>query len=148
MGSFSRSKGRRGEQELVLYLAKYFWKAEIILRQYLTGGQPDVIATKNGRTITFEMKTFRASFKTIYDLYYAERGVDGVLRFELGGTCVALGTHFEDLDATNILFSSVQPDNKRIKVYQRIVRMREMKQAADYLCVKDNNKPKLFLRYW
>ncbi len=154
-GAFSRSKGRRNEQQLVLYLAKLFYKAERILRQYQFSGQPDVKATKDftsgEQTFTFEMKARRASFKAIYDLYYKNRD-DGVLTFCVGvnGTAVAISTDFEKLHTARHMYfaNALEADKKDLKVYLRIAKMAEIKQGADFLVLKDNNKPMLFMRFW
>ncbi len=152
-GRFSRMKGRRGEQQLVLYLAKLNYKAERILRQYQEAGQADVKAEKDGKTLTFENKCRRESFKSIYDLYYKERGENGLLCFAMGSTAtaVAVCSDLEALLGPDLSFRNLvlfPPTDKHLKVYNRIVALSALKQSADFLVIKDNNKPRLFLRYW
>lgn len=153
MGNFSRSKGRREEQQLVLYLAKLGYQAERILRQYQAAGQPDVKATKDGKTITFEKKARRASFKAIYDLYAQEKDNDGTMCFVTHsfGTPVAVSTDFPSLLTVDRLFRNLTAHPvapKKMKVFLRIEKLKELKQSADFLVIKDNGKPQLFLRYW
>ncbi len=153
MGKFSREKGRRGEQQLVLYGAKKGYKCERILRQYQEAGQPDVKMVKNGVTYTFENKAYKSSFKTIYDLYYADRDADGVLSFVLasGQPAVAVSNDFEQLLITGRHFRNLTlfpPSPKALKVYQRIIRLDALRQSADFLCIKDNGKVRLFMRFW
>ncbi len=149
-GTFSRMKGRRNEQELVLYLAKLGYKAERILRQYQFAGQPDVKATKGEQTFTLEMKARRDSFKSIYDLYFSTK--EDVMTFCLGtnGTAVAITTDFERLHTARDLYfpNILGADKKALKTYLRIAKMTEIKQSADFLVLKDNGKPRLFMRFW
>lgn len=152
-GSKSRSKGRRGEQQLVLYLTKRGYRAERILQQYQFAGQPDVKAVKDGVVLTFESKLRRDSFKSIYRVYYSDRDSDGLLCFTMGSgsVCVALSTDFESLLNIDRSFRNLAlfpPAKKDVKVYERIVKLNALRQAANYLVIRDNNKPSIFLRYW
>ena len=153
IGRFSRSKGRRNEQQLVLYLARHGYQAERILRQYQAAGQPDVKALKSGVTTTFEMKARKDSFKTIYSLYNSEKDENKVLAFvtHSGGKPVAVSTDFEALLGSDRSFRNLvlfPPPPSMLKVYNRILKLDELRQTADYLVIKDNNKPMLFLRFW
>ena len=147
----SRRKGRANEQALVLYLATLYYKAERILRQYQEAGQPDVKAEKNGQTITFEMKARRDSYATIYDLYDNE-ATDGRLCFSLDGVPVAMSYDLTQLlDSSTMHFTSLTlfpliP--RRMKAAKRVAAMVKIKQAADYLVIKDNRKRRLFIRYF
>lgn len=155
-GKFSREKGRRNEQQLVLYLAKLGFKAERILRQYQEAGQPDVKATKDGNTITFEMKARRESYKSIYSLYESDKDERGDLCFtdKQFGTCVAMNRDLRELFKPSSEFRFINLEMfppvpiKNLKVYNRIIGLKEIKQTADYLCIKDNNQYRLFLRFW
>jgi Holliday junction resolvase len=153
VGKFSRMKGRRNEQQLVLYLARHGYQAERILRQYQAAGQPDVKALKAGVTTTFEMKARKDSFKTIYALYNSEKDDKGVVAFvtHSGGKPVAMSTDLEVLLGSDKTFRNLvlfPPPPRMLKVYNRILKLDELRQTADYLCIKDNGKPMLFLRYW
>ncbi len=153
-GKFSRNKGRRGEQQLVLHLAKLGYKAERILRQYQFAGQPDVVARKNGKEYTFENKSLRCSFKSIYELYYSERDGDKSLRFVMNdkGVAVSMSTDFETLLVPDQRFRNLEifpPTPKQLKAYSRIVgTIKDMKQTADFLVIKDNGESMLFIRYF
>lgn len=154
MGKFSRMKGRREEQQLVLHLAKLDYKAERILRQYQAAGQPDVKATKGDKTITLENKSRHSSFKSIYTVYYDDRDLEGLLCFVLcsSGVAVAMSTDFEKvIKCEGQVFRNLTtfpPNPKYLKVYQRLVGLKQVKQDADVLVLKDNGKPRLFIRYW
>jgi hypothetical protein len=150
-GKFSRNKGRRNEQQLVLYLARHGYQAERILRQYQEAGQPDVKAVKNGKTTTFEMKARKCSFKTIYALYDANKGVDDIFCFSLvnNPNLVAMSTSLSQLTDTQICdFRFTTVAGGCSKTYNRVINLSLLKQGADYLVIKDNNKPMLFLRFW
>lgn len=153
MGLFSREKGRREEQGLVLYLSKLGYKAERILRQYQAQGQPDV-KTLAPEELTFEMKSRAGNFKRIYDLYFAEKDDQGTLSFVMSpnSTAVAVNTDFAVLHGGGYTFANLAlfppGDKALLKVYNRLVGLKELKQDADYLVIKDNNKPRLFIRYW
>lgn len=145
-------KGRRGEQQLVLALAKLGYKAERILRQYQTAGQPDVV-TSHPKVYTFEHKHFKDSFKTIYDLYYSERDQNEMLAFAVfsKGPMVAMTTDFKLLEKGGYTFRSFElfpPTQKQLRVYNRILKMNELRQTADFLVIKDDGKPRLYLRYY
>jgi hypothetical protein len=147
----SRTKGRRGEQELVLYLKTLGYYAERILKQYQEAGQPDVIASKNGVSITFENKYRKESYKSIYKLYYNERDGGGALRFHLNGVAVEIANDFKQTLISDKYFIDLNKkviDPKSLRVYQRICKLRELKQSADYLVIKDNGKARLFIKYW
>jgi len=153
IGKFSRNKGRRSEQQLVLYLARHGYQAERILRQYQAAGQPDVKAAKAGIVTTFEMKARKDSFKSIYALYNSEKDANSVVAFvtHSGGTPVAMSNDFEALLGSDRTFRNLTlfpPNSALLKVYNRIVYLNKLRQAADYLVVKDDNKPMLFLRFW
>lgn len=153
-GKFSRNKGRRGEQQLVLSLAGHGFKAERVLRQYQEAGQPDVIATKGGLTYTFELKCRLDSFKSLYDLYMNEKPPGGVLAVTgpLGSfamsTLVIKLTHPEEEHVFRNLEKYPIMAARRKRALDRVFKLKEVKQTADYLVLKDNNKPRIYIRYW
>lgn len=153
MSKISRAKGRRGEQQLVLYLRNLGYKyAERILRQYQLAGLPDVQARKEATDpwITFESKLRRDAFKTIYKLYYEERDIFGRLCFvdpDTGVAC-AMSTKFEDLLFVRTAFGTFDKRHKYFKTLKRILKLNEQRQTADFLVIRDNNKPAIFIRYW
>lgn len=151
MGAFSRAKGVRGERGLVLYLASRYYKAERILNQAHTKGLPDVKAWKGDNTYTFELKTYRDSFTAFYKLYSEQKDPDGVLRLAVDlNSLLAVSTDFEALAVRQELPFRM-PDGlppKDRRVIGRLWKMREKKGTADFLVLKDNNKPRLFIKYW
>ncbi len=146
-GKFSRDKGRRGEQQLVLSLVGKGYKAERILRQYQFGGQPDV-KTTYPQEYTFELKCRKSAFKTIYDLYTAERDHEGVLAIIWNGKPIAIASYFEKLLSSDRSFRAFTPEHPKKKTLNRIAKLEEQKQTADFLVLKDNGKYRLYLRYW
>jgi hypothetical protein len=150
MGRFSRDKGRRGEQQLVIFLSKLGYKAERVLNQAHTAGLYDVLAvSRDGKRYSFELKTYKEAFKSIYT-YYGVYGKDeqtiGVL---LAEGCVAMSTDFTKL-LTGIqdirFYAPTSAFEKRMA--RKLLNLNIKRGKADFLCLKDNNKPRLFLRYW
>jgi hypothetical protein len=150
VGLFSRQKGRRGEQQLVLYLAQRGYKAERILRQYQTPGCPDV-KTLSPKEYTFELKTYMNNFKSIYDFYYSNRSdefpIVGLVLGTQSKCCVAISTDFDKLEeAKDIIFD--YPTDSQKMITKRLMTLNKKRGVADFLVLKDNNKPRLFLKYW
>lgn len=150
MGRFSRNKGRRGEQQLVLFLAKMGYKAERVLNQAHTSGLYDVLAKKDGKEYSFELKSYKDAFKSIYDLYYRSGVAPQPLCCHLGdGVGVAITTDFETLARGALDLRFVNPlDAFERRVYRRLKTMNKLRGSADFLVLKDNNKARLFLKYW
>lgn len=153
MGMMSRRKGRKGEQQLVLYLANRGWQAERILNQAHTAGLPDVKAYRNQQSYTFELKLRKDSFKSIYDLYFSEKDEEGCLNFVLnsGGIGVAVSRNWESLLSLDVYLRNLTlqpPLPKQLQAYNRLVRLEELGRHADFLVLRDNRKPMLFIRYW
>lgn len=152
MAKFSRSKGRRGEQQLVIFLSKLGYKAERVLNQAHTPGLYDVSATKDGKVTTFEVKTYQDAFSSLYQVYYhgnAQIRQGGhVLTAKLSTGLVALSTDFEALTNCNDMIFYDPSTKLEERVWRRLVTLKQKVGRADFLCLKDNNKPRLFLRYW
>lgn len=157
-GKSSRDKGARGERNLVMHLALLDYDARRVIRTRAVGGYendvvPDVIATKDGVEYTFENKYRKNAYKTIYDLYDKE-STDNVYRFAVPQSpeplCVAIGTDFEEVKIhSDVYFTSVSLDGSvSTRTYMRILRLRELLKGAQFLVIKDNGKPPLFLRFW
>lgn len=149
MGKFSRNKGRRGEQQLVIYLSTLYYKAERILNQAHTPGLPDVKATKHGKTYTFENKCYHDRSKTIYTYFNMNSGILPVVGALLSPTVgVAISEDFELL--SNASDIKLYPPSSKFeeKVYAKLLKFNEERGSADFLVLKDDRKVRLFLRYW
>lgn len=136
----------------MLYLKGLYFTAERILRQYQVAGQPDVRAAKNDKEYTFELKCKKSSFKTLYEFYYAERDADLLVSFVPNplGTTVSISTNLDSLmnqDKAYRILTSETLTSKQKRMFARIIRLEELKQSADFLVLRGNNKPWLFIRY-
>lgn len=152
-GKKSRDKGARGERSLCMHLNMLEYDARRVIRTRAVGGYekdvvPDVIATKDGREYTFEMKRRKNAFTTIYKLYQAERGDCHIHRFNFDG-CISIGSDFDLVrDSGSQHFRTILPDDPKVKIYKRIQNLRKLLKGAQYLVIQDNNAYKLFLRFF
>lgn len=153
MGAFSRAKGSREERGLVAHLKALGYEAKRVpLSGMMKGYKHDVEATKEGKTYTFELKTRKDAFKTVYDLYRKNSGSSNIMRFVPPGStgAIAIGTDLEQVNMTRDVhfFKFPTPTAVEIKTTKRIVGLNALRGGADILVIKDNNKPRLFLRFW
>lgn len=151
MGMMQRRKGARGELSLCLHLNLIGYDARRVIRTRAVKGYekdvvPDVIATRNEIEYTFECKFSANRFKSVYALFEKE-APGGSLAFTLSseGPYVAMSTDFEKIrGASSHHFLFLEPT----KTVQKIVRLQKLLKGAQYLAIKQNNKPFLFLRFW
>lgn len=154
----SRNKGARGERSLVMHLNLMGYDARRVIRTRAVKGYendivPDVIATKDGVEYTFENKYRKDAYKSIYALYNQMKS-DGVYRFQLpqtpGPLYVAIGEDFEEVKkAHDVHFYRLSLDGSETTLaHMRITRLQALLKGAQYLCIKDNGKKPLFIRFW
>lgn len=154
MGKFSRDKGRRAEYALRDYLRDIGYAAvRVPLSGASEGYKSDVVANRDGASYSFEMKARQSEFNKIYALYFKYRyAVDKTFRFSLrtkhGKSCFAISENFEAVKETNHHFKDLVPEAGEVRTFGKIVRMYDLLQGADFLVIKDNNHPMLFLKYW
>jgi Holliday junction resolvase len=157
-GLMSRRKGARGELSLCLYLNLLGYDARRVIRTRAVKGYendvvPDVIATKDGVEYTFESKYRKDAYKSIYTLYNKLQ-TGGVYRFQVPQTpsplYVAIGEDFEEVKRSHdVHFYSLSLNGSdNTPVHMRITRLQALLKGAQYLCIKDNNKKPLFIRFW
>lgn len=154
----SRRKGARGELNLVMHLRLLGYDARRVIRTRAVSGYendvvPDVIATKDGKEYTFENKSRKDAYKTIYELYNRLKS-DGVYRFQIpSGTeplHVAIGEDFEEVKrAHDVHFVTIPLDGSQTTLtHMRITRLQALLKGAQFLCIKDNGRKPLFIRFW
>ena len=154
-GRYSRNKGYRNERKLVLELLAQNYKAQ---RVPLSGGtafaKGDVVVDMpNGTRINIEVKSRAEAFKNLYDMYFAATKAAKndlmclALPHEL---CVDVSSSFSavlegdllyELIGTHPLYSTYK------RAFDRIVKLKALKQDADILAIRDDNKPFLFFRF-
>jgi hypothetical protein len=150
MGKFSRQKGRRGEQELVLALRDFgFTNVRRCLNQeHEKDYRPDVIGEYGGEEYDFEHKSYTDKFKKIYQF------VDPTLKsgnnayrasIEGFGEVAISYSPFESMRlGFDTSFTQVPLDVD----HKRIAALNKLRKGADFLVVKDNNKKRLYIKFW
>lgn len=148
VGAFSRAKGGREERALVQHLKKLGYEdaVRVPLSGAAKGFKFDVLGSWKGVQESFELKTRHSGFNWFYK--FLER--TGLNRFCFDGVCVAISTNPADLKVSGFdnPFHRCDEDHPEKVVLRRIVKLRELKKGADYLVVRSNMKPRLFLKYW
>jgi hypothetical protein len=150
-GRYSRNKGARVERELVHTLtAAGFTALRVPLSGAAKGFEYDVIAAKDGRNFSFEVKARGVGFKTVYDLYNRE-AKDGVLAYEGdNNTLFFASTDLEKLlnlkDCVAIHRHLQGGKDKR--TIDKIHRMKALTKGANFLAIKGDRMGFIFVRYF
>lgn len=156
-GAFSRNKGCREERKLVYELTRAGFDARRTMFQPYKNKQGesdgfDVIASKDGNTYTFEVKSNTRRFKRLYE-FFREKKVGNCWRFYLGTCGIAISTdwltfresqfnqHFVNVDLL-----AERPCDR--KTYNMILKLRGCLNGAQYLAIRSNNQPFLYIKYW
>lgn len=153
-GRMSRNKGARGERSLCMHLNLLGYDARRVIRTRAVRGYendvvPDVIAVKDGIELTFECKSMKQRFQSIYKLYEKERGGEKVCRFHIGDRLIILGTDLEEIRKTrDIHFRALIPsDGREASIHRKLVNLEKLLKGAMFLACKDNSKYFLFIRF-
>lgn len=142
-GKFSRSKGIRGELALRDYLRERGYDAfRVPLSGASEGYKGDVVASKDGKIITFELKCRKESYTKIYELV---REVFGGIMNSSRSQLMVVSDRWEDIDRAVEGVFIHHP--KYDKTLNKLVKMKELLGTADILVLKDDRKPFLFVRY-
>jgi len=159
MGKFSRSKGCREERHLAHYLRTLGYdSSRVPLSGAMEGYKFDVTAAKGDTRFQFELKTSANKFRMVYDLFDKHCNTDKIMLFHLEGVIVMISPDFEQMlkSLSGVLFQTVDTTNltkAELRSYRAITSMRKhlvkpTGEKADFLVIKNNHKPLLFLRYW
>lgn len=158
MGKSQKQKGRNQEYVLRDCLRRHGWTAERVYASGAIAGLPgDVKGThpEHGEKL-FEMKARKASFQSLYDLYSEWRRTkqDDLLALAIpegSKLCISMS------DSPDAIFDNpdyYEPATKDHPLYKRFSRtfsklsnLQKLLGKADILCVKDDRKPILFIRY-
>lgn len=146
-GRASRQKGMRGEYLVRDYFRDRGWTANRVPSSGAAEGfKGDIELTKEGKTLTAEVKFRKDAFTTIYALLDSYKGL---LKASIANVYVISSYEFRDLgfsEATNIqLFEGLDsktPGAKKLKGLLGLVK------TCDFLVIKQNNKPLIFIRFW
>lgn len=139
-GKMSRNKGRRLEY-LVRDLARKagFQADRVPLSGASQGFKGDVRISKYGKTYIIECKSRSAGFSSIYDLYHQD--ASGIY---VEGRCYRIMTDLEAMIDMRGLYLILKPPVKGLK---KLMGLEKLLQGADFLAIKDNNRPILYVRY-
>lgn len=156
-GRASRQKGMRAEYGLRNTLRLLGWEAHRVPSSGAAEGfKGDVIGTKDGRKLVFEVKNYADSFEKIYQLYEQNTKAkqDDLLTFVApheDRLCVRISTSLHavlNADVTCFEFADRNPLYTKFKrTYEKLMRMQRLLKGADILVIKQNHKPLLYIRY-
>lgn len=131
-GKMSRNKGSRVERELVALLREDGWEAfRVPLSGAAQGFKGDVVASKGGKMLTFEVKARATMFDWVYDLL----SEDGQATSILEG--VSVGTYNKTYQWLATLH---EKHAKRLLKYRA-----DWLGSADILVIKGDRQPFLFI---
>lgn len=154
-GKMSRNKGARVERLLRDHFRAMGYSSE---RVPLSGASAamkgDVLFSKDGQTLTAEVKSRRNSFKKIYDLYFENlhNTKDDLMTF-VGPSdkpLVNISTSLEAAMGKGWIYENHErhPLFKRYKrTFQKVFNLEKLLGEAHVLVLKDNNMPFLFIRF-
>lgn len=154
-GLMSRRKGQRIEYVIRDYLRNlkiYNDVFRVPLSGSSEGFKSDVVARKGDLVETFEVKARASDFESIYKLFAANKDETRSFRFVVGSgvnaPLVAISEDFLEVRRYDVPFFGIETDKKNTKTYNKILRMANLLQGADYLVIKGNHRHPLFIKYW
>lgn len=139
-GRMSRNKGKRAEYLVRDYLRSIGFTdaVRVPLSGASEGFKGDVVFTnKQGKKFTVEVKSRASAFKTIYEHY-----VNKIVLHPSLGTIVVYNTQ----DDPNGIFTD-EVDVRNQRDFKQFETLNDLRQGADILAIKDNNKPILFIEF-
>lgn len=150
MSSPSKKKGYHGEMLLVRYLEKLGFKAKrIVVGVDPSAGSVDVEALLETDLYTFQVKWKAQSFSSVYKFYNKFRSIDGgVTRINIEGCLIDISDSILPIlsgAGTYQLPDMVQRKDKR--TLNKILNLRKLVGKSQYLVIKGDHKPLLFLRF-
>jgi len=150
VGGFSRAKGGREERSLVHHLQdKGFDAKRVPLSGMMRGYKHDIDAIKNGEHYTIELKTRNSSFKSVYAFYRSHVDAGKRCSFTVANSTklVDIHTDFDALIGIDKDWDFSYPVLEENRTTKKIINLDKLRAGADYLVIRDNNQPFLFLRY-
>lgn len=157
MGKSQKTKGRAQEYVLRDYLRQQGWEADRVVCSGAIKGLPgDVKATKAGKTLLFEMKSRKASFTKIYELYdkHIRSQGDDVMALALPGEPLLCCRLSSSLDGVlgGVEYHTIVTEHPLYKDYKRtfskIANLQKLVKGSDVLAIKDDRRPLVFLRFF
>lgn len=155
-GRASKVKGRTQEYRLRDELRRLGWQAERVYCSGAIKGLPgDVKATKGERTLLFEMKSRKSSFKKIYELYAAHIKTcgDDLMAIAIPGArhlCLNLSSSLDAVlgGADHHTIVTQHPlYEKYSRTFRKIENLEKLVGECQVLAIKDDRAPLLYIRY-
>lgn len=150
MGKASRDKGGRGERSLRDHLAFCgFRSGRIPLSGAMANFPGDVYAEKDGTTHLFECKVRAKGFESIYKLLASTALTEASVAFAHEGQLIEISydiNHMISPRCDVFLFSHDRAEKEK-RTLSKIVRMKKWLGAAQYLAIKQDRKPFVFIKY-
>lgn len=157
MGKFSRDKGRRNEYALRDHLRKLGFEAvRVPLSGSSEGFKYDIVASKDGVHYTFELKARKDSFKKIYQFFNLCKTHDSLrLYYPETKDCVSITSNFmnfintplQDLTTIYTVADPINFDGLSLRSLNKVITLKQYLQGAQFLVIKDDHQPLLFLKY-
>lgn len=163
-GAFSRNKGARVERLIIDNLRKIGYTAyRVPLSGASMGDKGDIkVEIPNSRYgdrpmdakfLYGEAKARGSDFDRIYVLFDSLRGMDDTTAINYGDTNIVISHRF---DALGLIGSGDAVDFKTftssfrgvIRTIQKLCNLKELLKGCDFLVLKGNNKPLLYVRYY
>lgn len=148
----SRSKGRLGE-----YLVRNYFRAQGWVSDRVPGSGAYNYTTKNTNlkgdvTISRDNYEFKAEVKfkkDEYKLIYADLMRNNKqVSIRIGEDLITLSYDFDDLCLVNGGSGTFLNVGQPSRTHRKLVNMKKLLKGADFLVIKINHKPLLFIRYW
>lgn len=154
MGAFSRSKGSREERALVMALRDFGFLnvRRGLCQEEKTGFRPDVLGEYKGQEWSFENKAYYDKFKWLYE-FMEELNLrnNGFLNLALSKDSPRISIAYDPISIIspdNFYQLYVLENNKKLERLAKLPQMLKIKGDPSFLVVKNNNKSRLFIRYW
>lgn len=147
-GKASRGKGKRNEYLLRDYLRELGWTADRVPSSGASQGfKGDIVASKDGQKVIFELKARAESFKKIYELLDQYNGLLRIARQD--HTCTVSYT-LEDTRPMSAFFLEQElftefPRFKR--TFGKLWGLEKLLGEAQILVLKDDRRPFIFVAY-
>lgn len=143
-GRASRQKGMRGEYSARDLFRSWGWEADRVPASGAAQGfKGDLRIRKNGLELKVEVKNEEASYTSLYKLLDTTGAASLI---EAPNMMVLLSYNFEDLGLESGS-SFAKPVDLKSPGVKKTIGMYALVKGCDFLMVKNNNKPFIYIRY-
>lgn len=140
-GNYSRNKGRRIEYEIRDYIRSLGLTADRVPASGAAQGfKGDIRFTHAGIPYLLEVKARKSSFSKVYEMIGDQRSI---CFFIPEGKLIYLSRYLLDLVALPNVTYTMRSDKNAVFTSK----LHSLLGASDFLCIKDDRKPPLFLRF-